>query len=89
MEVAGAKEMPDDAERKGLGTPATRAGIIEKLIATGFVERKKAKKDSQPRSCSDRRISHHRSSRTASVTFAHRRMGAQAENGGARRNGCR
>ena len=44
MEVAGAKDMPDDAERKGLGTPATRAGIIEKLIATGFVERKKAKK---------------------------------------------
>ena len=44
MEVAGAKDMPDDAERKGLGTPATRAGIIEKLIATGFVDRKKAKK---------------------------------------------
>ena len=44
MEVAGAKEMPEDAERKGLGTPATRAGIIEKLIAAGFVERKKAKK---------------------------------------------
>ena len=44
MEVAGAKEMPEDAERKGLGTPATRAAIIEKLIATGFVERKKAKK---------------------------------------------
>lgn len=44
MEVAGAKEMPYDAERKGLGTPATRAGIIEKLITTGFVERKKAKK---------------------------------------------
>ena len=44
MEAAGAKEMPDDAERKGLGTPATRAGIIERLIATGFVERRKAKK---------------------------------------------
>ena len=44
METAGEKEMPDDAERKGLGTPATRAGIIEKLIATGFVERRKAKK---------------------------------------------
>jgi len=44
METAGAKEMPEDAERKGLGTPATRAGIIEKLIATGFVERKKARK---------------------------------------------
>ena len=36
--------MPIYAERKGLGTPATRAGILEKLIATGMVERKKAKK---------------------------------------------
>ena len=36
--------MPVYAERKGLGTPATRAGILEKLIATGMVERKKAKK---------------------------------------------
>lgn len=44
MEVAGAKEMPKDAERKGLGTPATRAAILEKLVATGFVERKKSKK---------------------------------------------
>ena len=44
METAGAKEMPDDAERKGLGTPATRAAILEKLVTTGFVERKKAKK---------------------------------------------
>ena len=44
METAGAKDMPDDAERKGLGTPATRAAILEKLVTTGFVERKKAKK---------------------------------------------
>ena len=44
METAGAKEMPEDAERKGLGTPATRAAILEKLVSTGFVERKKAKK---------------------------------------------
>lgn len=44
MERAGAKEMPDDAERKGIGTPATRAGILEKLISAGFVERKKNKK---------------------------------------------
>lgn len=46
MENAGAEEMPEDAERKGLGTPATRAGIIEKLVRTGFLERmgnKKAK----------------------------------------------
>lgn len=40
MEAAGAKEAPDDAEHKGLGTPATRAGILEKLIQTGFAERK-------------------------------------------------
>jgi DNA topoisomerase-3 len=33
--------MPDDAERKGLGTPATRAAIIEKLVKTGFAERSK------------------------------------------------
>lgn len=44
METAGAKDMPEDAERKGLGTPATRAGILEKLVSTGMVERKKAKK---------------------------------------------
>ena len=41
MENAGAEDMPDDAERKGLGTPATRASIIEKLVKTGFVERQK------------------------------------------------
>lgn len=44
METAGAKNMPEDAERKGLGTPATRAAVLEKLVSTGFVERKKAKK---------------------------------------------
>ncbi len=44
MEVAGTKDAPEDAERRGLGTPATRAGILEKLVANGFVERKKAKK---------------------------------------------
>jgi DNA topoisomerase-3 len=44
METAGAKEAPEDAERKGLGTPATRAAILEKLVSTGFVERKKQKK---------------------------------------------
>ena len=41
MENAGAGEMPGDAERKGLGTPATRAAIIEKLIKSGFAERSK------------------------------------------------
>lgn len=40
MENAGKENMPDEAERKGLGTPATRAAIIEKLVSAGFVERK-------------------------------------------------
>ena len=41
METAGAEDMPEDAERKGLGTPATRADTLEKLVSTGFVQRKK------------------------------------------------
>ncbi|MBQ7737733.1 MAG: DNA topoisomerase 3, partial [Oscillospiraceae bacterium] len=44
METAGAKDMPEDAERKGIGTPATRAAILEKLVSSGFVKRRKSKK---------------------------------------------
>lgn len=44
METAGAEDIPEDAERKGLGTPATRAGIIEKLVQKGFMERRGDKK---------------------------------------------
>ncbi|MDR2590595.1 MAG: hypothetical protein LBC71_06395 [Oscillospiraceae bacterium] len=40
MEKAGADETDKDAERAGLGTPATRAAVIEKLITGGFVLRK-------------------------------------------------
>ena len=40
METAGVEDMPEDTEHKGLGTPATRAGMIEKLIRSGLVERK-------------------------------------------------
>ena len=40
METAGNAEFDDDTEKKGLGTPATRAGIIEKLVKGGFVDRK-------------------------------------------------
>lgn len=40
MERAGAEDMPENAERKGLGTPATRAAILEKLVQMGFVQRK-------------------------------------------------
>lgn len=44
METAGGQDMPEDAERKGIGTPTTRAAMIEKLVAGGFVERKKGRK---------------------------------------------
>ena len=40
MERAGAEDMLEDAERKGLGTPATRAAILEKLVQMGFAQRK-------------------------------------------------
>jgi DNA topoisomerase-3 len=40
METAGADDMPEDAERKGLGTPATRAAIIENLVKSEFLTRK-------------------------------------------------
>ena len=39
METAGATDMPEDAEHRGIGTPATRAAIIEKLIETKLIER--------------------------------------------------
>ena len=39
MEKAGAEDMPEDAEHKGIGTPATRAAILEKLLETKLVER--------------------------------------------------
>jgi DNA topoisomerase-3 len=40
MENAGAADTTDEAERRGLGTPATRAAVIEKLVNGGFVVRK-------------------------------------------------
>ena len=40
METAGNDQFDDDTEKKGLGTPATRAGIIEKLVRSGYAERK-------------------------------------------------
>lgn len=40
MEAASVDDFPEDAERKGIGTPATRAAIIEKLVLKGFLERK-------------------------------------------------
>ena len=40
METAGNKEFDSETEKKGLGTPATRASIIEKLVASGYAQRK-------------------------------------------------
>ena len=44
METASAESIPEDAERQGIGTPATRAATIEKLVQKGFLERKGDKK---------------------------------------------
>lgn len=46
MDRAGAEDMPEDTERKGIGTSATRAGIIETLLKRGFIERQKKKNQS-------------------------------------------
>ena len=40
METAGNKEFEKDTEKKGLGTPVTRAAILEKLVSSGYVQRK-------------------------------------------------
>ena len=44
MQAAGADNMPEGVERQGIGTPATRAATIEKLVQKGFLERKGTKK---------------------------------------------
>ena len=44
METASADSMPEGVERQGIGTPATRAATIEKLVQKGFLERKGNKK---------------------------------------------
>ena len=44
MQAAGADSMPEGGERRGIGTPATRAATIEKLVQKGFLERKGNKK---------------------------------------------
>jgi len=44
METASADSMPEGVERQGIGTPATRAATIEKLVQKGFLERKGEKK---------------------------------------------
>ena len=44
MQAAGADSMPEGVERQGIGTPATHAATIEKLVQKGFLERKGTKK---------------------------------------------
>ncbi len=58
MERAGSEDTGADAERRGLGTPATRADIIEKLVKDGFVKREKKTDDTN----GGRREAHYRAS---------------------------
>ena len=82
METAGAEDMPEDAERKGLGTSATRAATLEKLVSTGFVQRK----EKQLLPTDKGRQSDCRPARCDKIPGAHGRMGVHAETGGTRRN---
>ena len=60
METASADNMPEGVERQGIGTPATRAATIEKLVQKGFLERKGTKKTKG-------QSPHHRNARRDSV----------------------
>ena len=78
MENAGKEDMPDEAERKGLGTPATRPAIIEKLVSGGFVE------------CKGKNLIPHKGgyqpghgvAGTTDLSQAHSGLGAAVERGG-------
>lgn len=78
MENAGKEDMPDEAERKGLGTPATRAAIIEKLVSGGFVERKGKNLDPHK----GRRQPGHGAAGAADLSQTHSGLGAAVERGG-------
>lgn len=56
MEKAGRKEMDEDVERKGLGTSATRASIIERLIEMGYIIREKNGKNTELKSTEKGRL---------------------------------
>ena len=43
MEQAGREEQPKETQRRGIGTAATRAGILERLVSQGFVQRVRGK----------------------------------------------
>ena len=81
METAGAGDMPEDAERKGLGTPATRAATLEKLVSAGFVQRKKKAAYSNGK----RYEPDPGPAGQYQIAYAHRGMGIHAEAGGTRR----
>ncbi len=85
METAGKDDMPEDAERKGLGTPATRAGILEKLVSSGFLERKKSKKTVQLFAVPRRHFPDYRPAGAAAIPAADRRVGVPAGRDRARR----
>jgi DNA topoisomerase-3 len=67
MESAGAKDMPKMQNVAAFGTPATSAGTIEKVVSSGFAERKKAMKAVQLIPTPRRNSPHYRPARTAPV----------------------
>ena len=75
METAGKEDMPEDAERKGLGTPATRAGILEKLVSAGFLETKKEQENGAASPFPRCSFPDHRSAGTTAIAASDCRVG--------------
>lgn len=85
MEAASADDFPEDAERKGIGTPATRAAIIEKLVLKGFLERKGSGKGKDADTHRKRESLNYRNAGAAPVPCYDSRLGGKVVGGGTRR----
>ena len=75
METASADSMPEGVERQGIGTPATRAATIEKLVQKGFLERKGEKKTKVLLPTEKGQSLYHRDARRNPVSRDDRRLG--------------
>ena len=87
METASADSMPEGVERQGIGTPATRAATIEKLVQKGFLERKGSKK-TKVLLPTDKGKAHHRNARRNPIPGNDRRLGNKAAANRTWRNGA-
>ncbi len=88
METASADSMPEGVERQGIGTPATRAATIEKLVQKGFLERKGNKKDQGAAAHRQGQSPYYRNARRNPIPGNDRRLGNKTAANRAQRNGA-